>query len=66
MIKSFMASHSYTLPVLQDAHYGYSMEYGVSGIPMAFFIDRDGIIRYIQLGAFVSVSQIQNELDFAR
>jgi hypothetical protein len=61
-----MASHGYTVPVLQDIHYGMSMEYGVSGIPITFFIDSKGIIEYIQRGAFVSISQIQQDLDYTR
>jgi hypothetical protein len=58
-ITSFMNSHFYTVPVLLDAHYGTSLLYGVSGIPMTFFIDRDGIIKYIKRGAFLSQSEIQ-------
>ncbi len=61
-----MASHGYIMPVLQDVHYGMSMEYGVSGVPMTFFIDRDGIIRYIQWGAYSNIFQIQHDLDFVR
>ena len=58
-----MNSHGYTMPVLLDAHYGTSMLYGVSGVPMTFFIDKNGIIKYIKLGAFASLSEIQHDLD---
>jgi len=59
---AFMNSRGYTVPVLLDAHYGNSMLYGVSGVPMTVFIDRKGIIRYIKLGPFKSLSEIQKDL----
>jgi hypothetical protein len=60
-INAFMASNKYTVPVLPDAM-SVALTYGVSGIPTAFFIGRDGIIKYIKLGAFSSVSEIQDDL----
>ena len=50
------------MPVLLDAHYGNSMLYGVSGVPMTVFINRKGIIRYIKLGPFANLSEIQKDL----
>jgi cytochrome c biogenesis protein CcmG/thiol:disulfide interchange protein DsbE len=58
-----MNSHGYTVPVLLDSHYGNSMLYGVSGVPMTFFIDRKGIIKYIKVGPFTSLSEIQHDID---
>jgi hypothetical protein len=55
-------SRGYTVPVLLDAHYGTSMLYGVSGVPMTVFIDRKGIIKYIKLGPFANLSEIRNDL----
>jgi hypothetical protein len=65
-VSSFMQSHNYTIPVLLDGHFGTSLIYGVTGIPMTFFIDGDGVIRFIQRGAFSSLSAMQRELDKIR
>ncbi len=61
-VSSFMASNSYTMPVLLDRNFGTSLIYGVTGIPMTFFIDGDGVIRFIQRGAFSNQAAMQREL----
>ena len=57
-----MQSHNYSVTVLLDGS-AAAMDYGVSGVPMAFFIGRDGIIKYVKLGAFSSLSDMQNDLN---
>ena len=36
--------------------------YNIRGIPTTYFIDSDGIIRDIQIGAFRSVAEIEDIL----
>jgi hypothetical protein len=36
--------------------------YNISGIPTTFFIDKDGIIKYIKLGPFRNRLEIEAEL----
>ena len=65
-ISSFMNSLGYAVPVLLDRHFGNSLIYGVTGIPMTFFIDGDGLIRFIRRGPFTSLTEMQRELDKIR
>ena len=62
-VTDFMNSNGYTVPVLLDTGYDVAVQYGVSGIPATFFINGLGIIKYIQLGEFTSLSEIQQDLD---
>ena len=61
-----MESNGYTIPVLLDRHFGTSLIYGVTGIPMTVFIDGEGVIRFIRRGAFSSEAEMQLELDKIR
>ena len=62
-VNSFIASNGYTVPVLVDAGEATAITYGVSGIPATFFIGRDGNIKYIKLGMFLSLAELQVDLD---
>ncbi len=62
-IKNFFANQGYTLPALLDSGAKVTQVYGVSGIPATFFIDRDGIIRYVKRGAFLSLAELKISLD---
>ena len=58
-----MQANSYDVPVLLDTNDAVAVEYGVSGIPITFFIGRDGIIKYIKRGEFISDGELQNDLN---
>jgi peroxiredoxin len=62
-ITAFKNSHGYTVPMLRDAQREASLEYSITAAPMTFFIDRNGVIRYIKRGAFANLSEIQGNLD---
>jgi cytochrome c biogenesis protein CcmG/thiol:disulfide interchange protein DsbE len=62
-VSSFMQANSYDFPVLLDAEAAVTRLYGVSGIPMTFFINRAGIIQYIKRGQFLNLAELQNALD---
>jgi hypothetical protein len=49
--------------VLLDSNAAVTFKYGVSGIPITFFIDRSGVIQYIKRGQFLNLAELQNALD---
>ena len=57
-----MNSNGYTVPALLDTNAGVAMKYGIAGTPTTFFINSAGVIKYIQVGGFSSLSQIQSDL----
>jgi hypothetical protein len=62
VIASFMQSHGYDFPVLLNGS-SAAVVYGVSGIPMTFFVSRTGTIAYTKLGAFANLADFQAALD---
>lgn len=52
----------YTFPVVVDQYEEVTSQYGVTGIPRTFFIDEDGVIRYIKVGYFQSYQDIEDIL----
>jgi cytochrome c biogenesis protein CcmG, thiol:disulfide interchange protein DsbE len=63
VISTFMQANDYDFPVLFDTNAALARQYGVSGIPVTFFIGRDGIIKYIKRGQFLSLNELQNSLN---
>ena len=62
-VRDFITSHGYSIPVFPDANDAVALKYGVSGIPMTFFIGRDGSIKYIKRGMFLSLAELQVDLN---
>jgi len=62
VLKTFMQSNIYDFTVLLNGS-SAALNYGVSGIPMTFFISRTGTIQYIKLGAFSNLSEFQNAIN---
>jgi peroxiredoxin len=62
-VAKFMIEKGFSFPVLLDTQRGISGVYNVRGIPTTFFIDRDGIIRDIKVGAFTSKTEIDSKLN---
>jgi cytochrome c biogenesis protein CcmG, thiol:disulfide interchange protein DsbE len=65
----FMRQMGGDWPVLQDPGDRTALDYGVSGVPETFFIGRDGVIRYKQVGPSsyaLLVHQIERLLHEAR
>ncbi len=56
---SFMQSYNLSLPVMLDTRQTVSREYNILGIPSTFFIDKDGIIQGVKVGAFQSKEEIE-------
>src|SRR3990172_6161736 len=45
LVMDFIRQFSLTFPVLMDRDGSVRLQYGVTGLPTTFFIDRDGVIR---------------------
>jgi peroxiredoxin len=60
-VQDYLDEHELTFPVLLDLNQKVSNLYRVSGIPVSFFIDSEGIIQMIQVGT-LSKTQLQRNL----
>jgi len=40
-----------------------SQYFRIKGVPETYFVDRDGVLQYVQIGPFSSIDQIRNILD---
>ena len=58
-----MQYHKYTVTVLRDIDLTAAHRYGIFGIPITFFIDANGIIKYVKRGPFLSQAEIQVDLN---
>ncbi len=61
-ITNFMVSVNVTLPALMDSNASVSKIYGLTGIPTTLLIDKDGVIRFKQIGAFADKASIESAL----
>ncbi|MBA7688417.1 Thiol-disulfide oxidoreductase ResA [subsurface metagenome] len=61
-VKEFLQKHNLSLSVLLDTKKVAAQKYNIRGIPTTFFIDKDGIIREIFLGAFPNKEVIEKKL----
>lgn len=50
-VEAFFADHGLTVPVYLDATGASGARYAVRGIPASFFIDGDGVIKEVAIGA---------------
>jgi len=54
-VETFLKEHPVTFPILLDgAESDAAISYGVHGLPASFFIDSDGILRRVQIGAMTT------------
>ncbi|MEE8618987.1 MAG: redoxin domain-containing protein [Dehalococcoidales bacterium] len=61
-VKEFMQDYNLSFPVLLDLEGKVAEKYNILPIPTTYFIDSDGIIRDMQIGAFRSVAEIEDIL----
>ena len=62
-IAAFKQSNNLTFTMLLDSQKTVSLKYGVRGYPTTLFIDKDGIIRDIKIGIFLSKEQLEEYLE---
>lgn len=61
-VQQFMEANGFSFTVLLDISGVVSNKYNIRGIPTTFFIDKDGIIRDVTIGAFQQKAQIEQKL----
>lgn len=61
-VEAFMQNQGLSFPVLLDSEGGVAGQYGAYAIPVTFFIDREGIIQEVHVGAFQSTADIEDGL----
>lgn len=61
-VTSFVEEHGFSFPVLLNTNREVAERYSIEYIPTTFFIDEDGIIQYIEVGAFQSQEAIESRL----
>ena len=61
-IKDFLEDHKMTFTVLLDEERDVSTMYGIRAIPTTYFIDKDGVIRKVKIGAFSGIEEIEDHL----
>lgn len=61
-VKSFITENHYSFPVLLDPNGAIGQRYGVMYIPTSFFIDKNGIIRDVVVGAFPNKTELETHL----
>ena len=60
--QSFMEANKLTFTVLLDTTNEVAMAYNISAIPTTYFVDRNGIIKNIKIGAFRNKAEIDRIL----
>ena len=59
----YLEKFNITFPNGADLGTRISQAFRIKGVPETYFIDRDGVIQYIQVGPFQSLAQIQSVVD---
>jgi peroxiredoxin len=62
-VNEFLDTLGLSLPVILDREAFAAAEYGAYSIPCTFFIDKEGGIRGIKIGAFQSPEELDNILE---
>jgi peroxiredoxin len=62
-VKQFMEQYGLSFHVLLDKDTSVARNYNVRGIPTTFFIDKNGIIKDMKVGAFLSREELDGRLD---
>ena len=62
-VADFMQSQELSLPVLLDTNQEVARGYYIQYIPSTFFIDKNGIIQDMKVGAFQSKAEIESSLN---
>ena len=62
-VEKFMEHYGLTFHVLLNKDAGVAKNYNVRGIPTTFFIDKNGIIKDVKIGAFLSRAELDERLD---
>ena len=58
-----LQKYGITFPNGPDMGTRISQLFRIQGVPETYFIDKTGVLRYVQVGPFSSVGQIQSQID---
>lgn len=61
--REYLKKFDITFPNGPDVGTRISQLFRIKGVPETYFVDRDGVLRYVQVGPFESESQIRAILD---
>ena len=59
--RAFMRQYGAAWPVLEDPNLQTALDFGVSGVPETFFIDRSGVVRFKSTGP-VTADVLQRDI----
>jgi cytochrome c biogenesis protein CcmG/thiol:disulfide interchange protein DsbE len=59
----YLKKFGITFPNGPDLATSISQYFRIKGVPETYFIDRDGVLQYVQVGPFSSMQQIRNIID---
>ena len=59
----YLKKFGITYPNGPDLATRISQYFRIKGVPETYFVDRDGVLHYVQVGPFSSIDQIRNILD---
>jgi len=59
----YLKKYGITFPNGPDLGTKISQMFRIQGVPETYFIDKTGILRYVKVGPFSSVAQIQEQVD---
>lgn len=59
----YLKKFGITFPNGPDLATSISQYFRIKGVPETYFIDRDGVLQYVQVGPFSSVQQIRDIID---
>ena len=62
-IAKFLVERNYTFTALVDAHNNTGSEYHIQYVPTTYFIDREGVLRHVKIGPFMSVNEIKSVVE---
>jgi thiol-disulfide isomerase/thioredoxin len=62
-VNEYLAENEFNLPVVLDRELLVTAQYRASSVPLTIFLDKEGLIRHAQLGAYQSVAEIEEILE---
>jgi peroxiredoxin len=62
-VEKFLQSHGLSLPVLLDSQGAVAARYNIRAYPTTFFIDKEGTIQAVRVGAFPNKKAVEDYLD---
>ncbi len=65
-VRSFIEEYGYTFPILLDRNDEAWKIYYQAGVPANYIIDKEGIVRYLKVGAFSGLEEMELTVEAIR